>query len=162
VRFASVLASVIVVALTLASGRAMTPPVASAAEIPVLGAVFGPNQVGFGTVRPRRFYGGGSPAGLVQRITWKSWGERLAVGRGYALYVARGQSIAQAKLQRARVVASQRGTCKGHRAYRKVEWYFPGHRGRYGRPNNSHFDSADMCPPPVGPVAAQLGQAGHL
>ena len=45
-------------------------------------AFAGRNGVGWGTYRPREIFNGGDPSGLVQTITWRSWGKPEAYGNG--------------------------------------------------------------------------------
>jgi len=100
--------------------------------VPTLGRVWGPGgQKGYGTVRPSTVYNGGDPTGLVEHINWLEWGGPNAIGSGFSVYVAPNQSVAQGTLQRATIIAFDRGTCGGHPAYLAVEWYFPQHGGSF-------------------------------
>ena len=116
----------------------VTLGVSSSAPAPTLGVVWAPNQDGFGEVRPDRFYGGGSPLGLVEAITWDSWGGSQATGTGTGYY---GDSGASARPEPARIVASDLGICHGQQAYRQVDWYFPNQGQHLG--DGGHFD---ICP----------------
>jgi hypothetical protein len=107
---------------------------------PVLGVPWAQNQQGYGHVRPGTIFNGGDPTGLVQYVTWSSWGGASAVGTGTAEYVGPGQSVAAGTPARAEVVAFRLGFCDGRKAYRAIEWYFPGH--------GQHFDPTryiDAC-----------------
>jgi hypothetical protein len=109
---------------------------------PVLGAAGWATGVeGFGKVRPRRIFYGGSPSGLVDNVQWTSWGGEKAEGVGVALNEAHSPdgTVAGAPSERAHVVAWQLGTCKGKPAYLKVGWYFP------GQPWSASDDSYDIC-----------------
>lgn len=81
---------------------------------------------GWGLVQPKTIFNGGDPTGRLTGITWASWGDPKAVGRGRGYYVSPSESVAKGSLARARVVAFKLGTCNGHRAYTAVEWFFPG------------------------------------
>jgi len=96
---------------------------------PTLGVAgaFGPNGMGFGTVRPAEISFGGDPTGVLTGVTWQSWGGAQATGTGTSTYVAPGQTVAQGTQETATVVASGLGTCKGAPAYQQVVWYFPQH-----------------------------------
>jgi hypothetical protein len=126
------------------AGGVRTGSVAVAA-VPVLGASFAANQKGFGRVRPASIDAGGDPTGIVEAIRWQEWGGRKAIGTGRAEYLRAGQSVAQGTFQPARIVASELGTCRGRRAYREVQWYFPAHGGRYGLAGNGRFAASEMC-----------------
>lgn len=108
---------------------------------PTLGVVWAPNQQGFGQVRPRRFYGGGTSTGLVKRLVWDSWGEAQATARGIGYYVPPNGYGYQARPEPANVVASDLGNCQGRTAYRRVDWYFPGQGQTLG--DGGYFD---ICP----------------
>jgi hypothetical protein len=112
----------------------------TAASLPVLGAVWASGVQGYGHVRPTGLSNGGDPTGIVTNLSWTSWGGTSATGTGSAEYVAPGQSVAQGSEQQAKVVAFDLGMCNGKRAYRAIEWYFPG--------QGQHFDPAhyfDAC-----------------
>ncbi|WP_208601168.1 hypothetical protein [Rhodococcoides fascians] len=118
-----------------ASGGPVPEPgsVAPAVE-PVLGRVWGPNQAGYGEVRPTQVYNGGSPSGSVGEISWQDWGGPEARGSGRALNVAVADSVASAPMADATVVAFDLGDCDGIQAYRSVLWFFPS--------NGETFESA--------------------
>jgi hypothetical protein len=102
------------------------PPSASAATAPTLGPLMTHNQRGYGHVRPSTIFNGGDPTGLVTHIRWSQWGGRRAIGQGTGDFVWPGQSVGGGSIQTpATIVAYDRGSCKGHLAYRKIEWYFP-------------------------------------
>jgi hypothetical protein len=99
---------------------------------PTLGRVWGPGgQEGYGKVRPSTVFNGGDPTGLVEHITWSSWGSAKAIGTGESYYVPPNGFTAEAKLQGATIVAFDLGECGGHPAYLAVEWYFPEHGGKF-------------------------------
>jgi len=95
--------------------------------VPTLGVAgaFGPDGVGFGSVRPTEISLGGDPTGTLARISWQSWGGSRATGT--STYVAPDQTVAQGSQQTATVVAYDLGTCNGGRAYQQVTWYFLQH-----------------------------------
>jgi hypothetical protein len=99
---------------------------------PTLGRVWGPGGLkGYGAVRPSTVYDGGDPTGLVEHVNWFIWGGPNAIGSGFSYYVPPNGSVAHATLQRATIIAFDRGTCAGHPAYLAVEWYFPQHGGSF-------------------------------
>lgn len=93
---------------------------------PRLARVWGPNQTGYGEVRPTEVYNGGDPLGLIQDITWRSWGGSQAIGDGTGFYSEPGQDVAHSHKEPAVIVAFNLGTCDGQPAYKAVDWYFPG------------------------------------
>jgi hypothetical protein len=128
---------------------AAAPVLASAAtrsttasrQPPRLGRPWAPGQSGYGKVRPTRIFNGGDPTGLVQHISWTDWGASQAIGEGVAEYVWPGTSVAgNAPTSGARVVAFHLGTCRGHRSYNAIEWYFP----KYGQTFNPR-SYIDIC-----------------
>ena len=81
---------------------------------------------GFGAVRPPAINFNGDPTSFISKIRWSSWGGRRAVGRGTAGVVWPGFSVADGtSYVDATVVAFDLGTCDGHPAYQREEWYFP-------------------------------------
>jgi hypothetical protein len=129
-------------ALGLPPGASASAPKASGhVPAPRLGRTWGRSQSGYGTVRPTRVFNGGDPTGLVIHIHWSGWGSGEAIGRGDAEYVWPGTSVASNRLTSgARIVAFHLGTCRGHRAYNAIEWYFP----KYGQTFNPN-DYIDIC-----------------
>ena len=113
-------------AAVLGLAGAAATPCASADPEPTLGQVWGTNQRGYGTVRPATIDGGGSSTGLVENISWSSWGGPQATGTGTALWVPPGAPNAAGVRQPANIVAYNLGTCNGKPAYQAVKWYFPG------------------------------------
>jgi hypothetical protein len=111
------------------AGASSTSTSSAGGPEPTLGAAgaFGPNGVGFGTVRPEEISLGGDPTGILTGITWQSWGGAQATGTGTSTYVAPGQTVAQGTQEAATVVAYGLGTCKGAPAYQQVVWYFAQH-----------------------------------
>ena len=109
-----------------------TGTLTSTKALPALGRVWGPGgQKGYGKVRPSTVYNGGDPTGLVEHITWSSWGSPKATGTGLSYYVPPNGFVSQSTLQRATIVAFDLGTCAGHPAYLAVEWYFPQHGQKF-------------------------------
>jgi hypothetical protein len=109
-----------------------TQTVANTTTQPTLGRVWGPGgQKGYGQVRPSTIYNGGDESGLAEHIKWASWGGTKAVGYGEAVYVGPGQFEYQGKMEPATIVAFDLGSCAGHPAYLRVEWYFPQHGQKF-------------------------------
>ncbi|WP_076480502.1 hypothetical protein [Williamsia sterculiae] len=94
---------------------------------PTLGKVWASSQQGYGEVRPATVFNGGDPTGLVENITWSSWGGSQATGTGTGSYEAPGQSVADSTQQQATIVAFNLGTCDGQLMYQAIEWYYPQH-----------------------------------
>ena len=103
------------------------PGFASLPAAPVLGRRWlYPNGAGYGTVSPATIFFGGDPTSLVEHITWTRWGGQSATGSGIGDYVWPGESVAVGSIQTpAEIVAWDLGSCRGHSAYRKIDWYFP-------------------------------------
>jgi hypothetical protein len=100
---------------------------------PRLGRPWGPDQVGYGKVRPARIFNGGDPTGEVEHVHWAGWGGSRAIGEGDAEYVWPGTAVASNPITSgARVVAFHLGRCRGHASYNAIEWYFP----KYGQTFN--------------------------
>lgn len=102
----------------------------TAPPVPTLGhpaGIFAQGSVGFGQVRPEEVFNGGDPTGLVDHITWSSWGGTQATGTGTSDYVGPNQSVAGGTEEPATIVAFDLGTCDGQYMYQAVEWYFPQH-----------------------------------
>ena len=122
----------ITVLLALIVATALSAPVA-ADVAPVLGSVWAPNQQGFGRAHPSHIYAGGDPTSIVKHIHWRGWGRsRATAHHAIALWGPPAGPVAGARPAEATVVASHLGTCNGRRAYRKIQWWFPGHGGRRG------------------------------
>jgi hypothetical protein len=86
---------------------------------------------GFGQVEPSLVYLGGDPTGRLTSITWSSWGGAEATGSGTGFYVPPNTITADGSSKPAIVIAFDLGTCGGHAAYEKVEWYFAGEGGKF-------------------------------
>jgi hypothetical protein len=95
------------------------------APVVALAASWTSNQEGFGDVRPKTVFNGGDGTGLVENITWESWGGPTSIGHGTACHVSDGGSSADCALLPATIIASNLGTCNGKAAYEDVGWYFP-------------------------------------
>lgn len=80
---------------------------------------------GLGEVRPRTIDFGGNSTGVVDGVSWSTWGGVTAQGRGTASFVPAGQANAGGIPTRATVRAYGLTTCDGHPAYRNVTWWFP-------------------------------------
>jgi len=92
-----------------------------------LGQAWGPDQAGYGQVRPSIINNGGDPTGVVSEIEWQSWGGPQAIGQGTSDYVTANEPVAAGMPAPATVVAFDLGKCRGRLAYRAIEWYFPEH-----------------------------------
>jgi hypothetical protein len=101
---------------------------------PILGMPWGPDQQGYGQVKPSTVSNGGDPTGIVSDITWQSWGGPQARGIGTSDYVAANQIVADGTEEPATVVAFNLGTCQGKLMYQSIEWYYPQH-GQTFKPN---------------------------
>lgn len=115
------------------------PTAAKPQPEPLVGLPFGPGQAGFGKSRPTRIYGGGSPAGLIEHITWTSYGGATATGTGRALYIPKSGYVATAKMERTHIEATDLGKCQGVWIYRAVRWTFPRHHG------GSYGEFMELC-----------------
>ncbi len=117
---------------------------AGAAEggvLPTLGLPGPTNSKGFGGVRPSVVYLGGDPTGLVQRIHWRRWGRPRAIGHGIGWWFPPDKHTDEGHHARARLVAWDLGTCGGHRAYRKFEWYYPEYNRGGHKPPGTYFSA---------------------
>ena len=124
---------------------ALAGPGAGAAEgaaLPTLGLPGPPRSKGFGEVRPPVVYlGGADPTGLVRHIHWRRWGKAKAIGRGTGWWVPPNKFTDEGHYARARLVAWDLGTCGGHRAYRRFEWYYPEYNRGGHRPPGTYFSA---------------------
>jgi hypothetical protein len=138
--------------------------VALAGATPTLGVKHAsPNwRAGFGAVRPSAIDFNGDPTSFIERIHWSSWGGRRAVGQGVAGFDWPGFGVADGtRYVHATVVAFHLGTCDGHPAYRREEWYFP----QYSETFASALAVWDICTgklvsqaPPAGPIYCPKAQ----
>jgi hypothetical protein len=111
---------------------------------------------GFGAVRPSAINFNGDPTSFISKIRWRSWGGRQALGHGMAGFVWPGFAVADGtRYVSATVVAFDLGTCDGHPAYKREEWYFP----QYGETFSPAPAGWNICTgkllssgPPAGPV----------
>lgn len=130
--FAAVLVLAGVAALAGCAGRTAPQPTPSPAPAattavpePVLAAPIGRTSIGLGTVRPRTVSSGGDPTTGIEGITWSSWGGPTARGRGTGCFVPPGEPTASCVRRPVDVIATNIGTCSGHRAYQDLGWWFP-------------------------------------
>lgn len=100
-------------------------PSVAAGPSPTLGSVWASNQQGFGDARPSTVYAGGDPTGMVENITWSSWGGATATGRGTGYWYGPEQYVSDSVATSAVVIADQLGTCRGRPAYLRIRWYYP-------------------------------------
>lgn len=84
--------------------------------------------VGFGAVKPRTVSLGGDPTGDFAKISWQGWGGSRTVGYGRGYYSPPGKPVADAISVPVALHASSLGTCKGHRAYRRLSISFKYHQ----------------------------------
>lgn len=134
----------------------------TAAVQPALGRSWSSGQKGYGEVRPSEIFNGGDPTGLVDNITWESWGGARAIGHGTSTYVAPYQSTAQGTQETATVVAFDLGSCSGTLMYRAVEWYFPQHGGEFDLANYTDICKGQfVTPPPIAPPTVPSGTFFH-
>jgi hypothetical protein len=113
----------VLVAATCALGGGSAAALA-ASTAPTLGSHLGMPRKGFGQVKPKTVSLGGDPTGTVTKLSWKSWGKSVAVGTGSGYYVPQGQPTAGAVKATVKLKASSLGTCKGHRAYKRLSFTF--------------------------------------
>ncbi|HEX3827349.1 MAG TPA: hypothetical protein VHV82_08770 [Sporichthyaceae bacterium] len=122
-------------------------PTAAAGAEPTLGSAGDPEQDparrGYGTVRPVVVDNGGDPTGIVEEITWNSWGGRRALGSGTSWYDPPNTPVAASTAAPVTIEAFDLGSCQGHPAYLKVQWWFPTH-GETAESNGP--PAIDTCP----------------
>lgn len=137
---------------------------ALAAPVPTLGLKQSSTHwgAGFGAIRPAVISFNGDPTSFISKIHWSSWGGRRASGHGIAGFLWPGFADADGtRYVGATVVAFDLGTCGGHPAYQREEWYFP----QYGETFAKASAVWDICTgkllrqaPPAGPVYCPKGQ----
>jgi hypothetical protein len=115
---------------------------AAATGVPVLGTAF-LGSAGFGHAHPKGLEEG--QAFVVERITWKNWGAAQSVGLGKALYVPPGKHFSEGVLVTAKMVAYDLGTCRGRRAYLKMDWWEPGRTKRAHFASNGDGTAGSLC-----------------
>jgi hypothetical protein len=106
-------------ALLLTTSSLAASDTAAASPV-VLGspAFAGHGAEGWGTSRPRRFYNGGDPSGLVKEIQWTSWGGESAIGYGLnAIFKPQGGYYSQPVLVEIRASGLGKCSASGPRAY---------------------------------------------
>ena len=116
----------IAIALLVGASPA-TPRKTTRASVATLGQPWGPDQKGYGKVRPTIINNGGDPTGVVSEIQWQSWGAPQALGHGTSDYVTADEPVAAGTPAPATVVAFDLSKCHGRLEYRAIEWYFPEH-----------------------------------
>ncbi|HEY2651224.1 MAG TPA: hypothetical protein VGI50_04835 [Solirubrobacteraceae bacterium] len=151
--------TLIVVLLGLAA-----PATALAGTAPTLGLKQADTNwgAGFGVARPSAINFNGDPTSFIRKIRWSSWGGNQAVGHGSAGFVWPGFAVADGtRYVSATVVAFDLGTCDGHPAYQREEWYFP----QYGETFAEASAGWNICTgkllssaPRAGPVYCPKGQ----
>ncbi|GAA4752170.1 hypothetical protein GCM10023199_34400 [Actinomycetospora chibensis] len=125
------------------SGTGLRESAVPGGATPTLGAVWAPNQTGFGAVRPPEVYAGGDPTGMVTDVTWQSWGGPTAIGRGTGSWMPPDGYVSDSVSRPAVVVATNLGDCHGRLAYRSVGWYFPTEGETSLPPGNGYEDICD-------------------
>jgi hypothetical protein len=146
--------AVIVVLLAFADAAAG----AVADSLPTLGVKEASTNwgAGFGAVRPSTINFNGDPTSFISRIRWRSWGGSRAVGHGIAGFDWPGFAVADGtRYVRATVVAFDRGTCDGHPAYQREQWYFP----QYGETFAPASAGLNLC---TGRVVGHLPQGSPV
>ena len=98
---------------------------------PTLGVRHDLFQAGYGEVRPSTVYGAGVPYLVeVHDLRWRSWGNAQAIADGIAAY-GTANPYPPYPMEPTVFVAFDLGECRGHLAYRAMEWYFPQHGGQF-------------------------------
>jgi hypothetical protein len=156
-RWRLTLGLVLLVLLVPASG-------AVAGTVPTLGVKQASTNwgAGFGAIRPSAINFNGDPTSFISKIRWSSWSGRRAIGHGIAGFVWPGFAVADGtRYVAATVVAFDLGTCDGHPAYQREQWYFP----QYGETFSAASAGSDICTgkllsgvSPAGPVYCPKGQ----
>jgi hypothetical protein len=133
---------------------------ARARSVPTLGVGgIDPAASGFGQVKPRTIDFGGDATSIVSDVKWRSWGGARAVGHGRAIWVWPGWCVACGGVQlTATVVAFDRTTCRGHRAYSYVEWFFPSRGQSFDR----RLAGENICTGALPTIAAKMLNCGHV
>ena len=117
----------------------------AAAPVPVLGAAF-VDSVGYGHAHPSTLSSGPTAATfLVRHIRWRHWGAQQATGTGIGLLVPPGKPISAGRAATKKLVAYDLGTCNGRRAYRRLDWWYPGHSKRSPSVIGPDGKSAPIC-----------------
>jgi len=118
----------------------------------------GQNGIGWGTHQPREIFNGGDPSGMIQAISWSTWGKTRTYGFGNA-FIFRAPPLGGYYPHAVRVepLASDLGRCtaRGPLAYQHLEVREP------TRPGGKRGDSLavfDEVSPQV--VAGNLGISG--
>ena len=130
---ALVLSLAVVAAATIAVHQARAAQ--SPAATPVLGlaGLMGEQGEGWGAIKPARIYNGGVLSGLIERIRWRDWGDRVATGVGRKFVYKPGGGYYDRKVA-VRIRARRLGTCPaapGQPAYTRMTI---SHRVRPGGP----------------------------
>ena len=106
-----------------------SPDTTAVTSDPLLGlANWNDTAMGFGVARPDGISYSGVCCGILNDITWSTWGGTIAEGDGTGPNVVHSVdgTNAGAPEEPAHIVAWDLGTCGGKSAYRKVRWYFAG------------------------------------
>jgi hypothetical protein len=136
---------------TGASTTTGTSPTASAIASVAVGATSGASMTlgvtppgghsqGYGAVKPATLDDGGDGSQVVTGVTWSSWGGATASGHGTGTYVPEDQPLANGTSAPVTIIASDPGSCQGHRAYRRIAFYYPS-KGQ----SPSDAQSLDIC-----------------
>ena len=83
---------------------------------------FAPYGKGFGRVKPKKIFNGGTVTGLVKSIRWRHWGDAIAKGRGRGYQYRPGGGIYR-RTVKVKLRARKRGECPGENrpAYKQLE-----------------------------------------
>jgi hypothetical protein len=93
---------------------------------PVLGSesFAGTNGIGWGTYKPREIFNGGDPSGMIQAISWSTWGKAQTYGFGNA-FIFRAPPLGgyYPHAVRVELLASDLGRCtpRGPLAYQRLQ-----------------------------------------
>jgi hypothetical protein len=143
----------LLVLIACASAVFVSAAIAQSASQPLLGSrdFAAPYGKGFGTPHPRTIYNGGVPSGLIEGITWESWGDAVAFGRGLGhQYKPRGGYYA--KRVKVRLRAEKLGTCpgSGRPAYTRLKAKFQKRPGGAFGPWFLWSGAGSICKSPYG------------
>lgn len=81
-------------------------------------------STGFGEVMPSSVFLGGEAESAVSQITWSSWGDAEASGKGTGCYYAGTIPAAQCRSEEVTLFAFDLGTCQGTYMYQQLEYVF--------------------------------------
>ena len=106
--------------------------------------------------KPTTIDNGGDPTGIVDHITWQTWGSAKATGTGTGNYDPPNQPVSNSVQDPATVVAFNLGNCQGTLMYQAVEWYFAGQGQSFDPTTFWNICTGQYVQPPVVSVAPAL------